>query len=57
MGAPGLQFGAANIAPRLGAEQKDILMAFGDIGRNMVNILTSLIAPITLPKWDHIAQR
>ena len=32
------------------------LRACGDLRQNMVNRRTSVITPITLPTWDHIAQ-
>ena len=31
-------------------------MAFGDLRRNLVNICTDVLTPITLPIWDHLAQ-
>ena len=32
------------------------LRACDDLRRNLVNLWTSVITPITLPTWDHIAQ-
>ena len=45
-----------NFAFWIGAEQMNRLRECGDLRRNMVNLRTSVLAPITLPTWDHIAQ-
>ena len=39
-----------------GVEQMNELRACGDIRQNMVNLRNSVLTPITLPTWDHIAQ-
>ena len=53
---PGIQVGSANIAFRFGVEQQEKLRACGDLRHNMANLCTSVMTPITLPTWDHIAQ-
>ena len=45
-----------NFAFRFGVEQMDKLRACGDLRQNMVNLRTSVITPITLPTWGHIAK-
>ena len=53
---PGLQVGSPNIAFRFGAEQQEKLRACDDIRPNIVNLCASVLTPITLPTWGHIAQ-
>ena len=48
--------GHSNIAFRFGGCQFGKLRACGDLRRNMVNLATHALKPITLPTWDHIAQ-
>ena len=45
-----------NFAFRFGAEQMNKLRECDDIRHNLVNLRTSVITPITIPTWDHIAQ-
>ena len=45
-----------NFAFRFGGEQMNKLRECDDIRRNLVNLCTSVITPITHPNWDHIAQ-
>ena len=45
-----------NFPFRFGVEQMHKLRARVDLLRNLVKLRTSVITPITLPTWDHIAQ-
>ena len=46
----------ANIACRFGATHNGKLRAYGDLKRNMVNLRTSVVTPITHPAWYRISQ-
>ena len=48
--------GNAYIAFRFGVCQFYKLRARGDLKQNMVNLATSVLAPISLPSWGHITQ-
>ena len=48
--------GATNAACRFGASQGNKLRACDDLRHNMTNLCTSILTPIALPTWDHLAQ-
>ena len=48
--------GPDNIAFRFGVCQFGKLRARDDLRHNMANLATSILTPITLPSWGHIAQ-
>ena len=48
--------GATNAAFRFGVSQGSKLRACDDLRHNMTNLCTSILTPITLPTWDHLAQ-
>ena len=52
----GFSVGDVNLAFRFGVDQNGKLRARGDLRRNMVNLDTSILTPITLPTWGHVSQ-
>ena len=48
--------GATDAAFRFGVSQGEKLRARDDLRRNMANLCTSVMTPITLPNWGHMAQ-
>ena len=48
--------GETNAAFRFGVSQGEKLRACDDLRRNLVNVCTAVLTPITLPTWDHLAQ-
>ena len=48
--------GANNAAFRFGVSQGEKLRALDDLRRNMTNLCTTALTPITLPTWEHRAQ-
>ena len=56
VGTPFFPLVVSNAAFRFGAQHDSKLRAVDDVRRNMANLCTAILTPITPPTWCHLSQ-